>query len=88
MGSGRPKVSRKIDPVRCVQIAGDFNNWSPEATLLQRRVDDGIFEAMLALSPGRYRYRVVIDGQWQHDPHNDYVESNPYGELNSVVEVG
>jgi len=69
-----------------VQLAGDFNNWSPEATPLEST--NGIFEAMLSLSPGRYRYRIVVDGQWQNDPHNDYVESNPYGELNSVVEVG
>ena len=40
-----------------------------------------------AAGPGRYRYRYVIDGQWNSDPHNKHVESNPFGELNSVVEV-
>jgi hypothetical protein len=43
--------------------------------------------ALLPLPPGRYRYRYVIDGQWKSDPNNEYVESNPFGELNSVVEV-
>ena len=46
------------------------------------------FQALLPLAPGRYRYRYVVDGDWRSDPHNTYVESNPFGELNSVVEVG
>lgn len=72
-----------------VNVAGDFNNWSAEATPLNRLNGDlkGDWEAAMPLSSGRYRYRMVVDGVWQHDPHNNYVESNPYGELNSVVEV-
>ncbi|NLE59191.1 MAG: AAA family ATPase [Planctomycetes bacterium] len=70
-----------------VAIAGDFNNWQPEATLMERNGDGNSFVALLPLPPGRYRYRYVIDGQWKSDPHNEYVESNPFGELNSVVEV-
>ena len=31
--------------------------------------------------------RYVIDGDWRSDPHNTYVESNPFGELNSIIEV-
>jgi hypothetical protein len=34
-----------------------------------------------------YRYRYVVDGRWMQDPHNGWVEQNPYGELNSVVLV-
>jgi hypothetical protein len=73
-----------------VFVAGDFNNWSAEATPLNRLNGDlkGDWELALPLSSGRYRYRMVVDGVWQHDPHNNYVESNPYGELNSVIEIG
>lgn len=70
-----------------VQMAADFNNWTPEKTELTRDGENGIFDITLSLEPGRYRYRYVIDGRWVQDPHNTYVESNPYGELNSVVEV-
>lgn len=70
-----------------VAIAGDFNNWQPEVTLMERNGDGNSFVALLPLPPGRYRYRYVIDGQWKSDPNNEYVESNPFGELNSVVEV-
>jgi len=71
---------------RSVQLAGDFNNWSPEATFMSPNGGE-TFKALLPLAPGRYRYRYVVDGQWLNDPHNTYVEANPYGELNSVVEV-
>ncbi len=35
----------------------------------------------------RPRGRLVVDGQWQQDPYNDWTESNPFGDLNSVLEV-
>ncbi len=72
---------------KTVQVAADFNNWMPEDTELCHEDDDGTFGVTVDLAPGRYRYRYVIDGRWVQDPYNTYVESNPYGELNSVVEV-
>jgi len=68
-----------------VQVAGDFNDWMPHTTPLQRVGED--FEATLSLPPGRYRYRLVIDGRWAHDPANPTRETNQYGEWNSIVEV-
>lgn len=69
-----------------VQLAGDFNDWMPHTTPL-RRLAEGDFEARLRLPRGRYRYRLVVDGRWSHDRYNPNVETNEYGELNSVVEV-
>lgn len=69
-----------------VQLAGDFNNWSAEATPM-RADSAGRWVTALPLRPGRYRYRLVVDGRWMTDPHNSYVESNQFGELNNVVEV-
>lgn len=69
-----------------VNVAGDFNNWSAEATPMSR-LDDEDFSAVLPLAPGRYRYRYVVDGQWLSDPANNNVETNQFGDLNSVVEV-
>lgn len=70
----------------CVQIAGDFNNWNPGATVLQR-TEEGDFETVLRLPPGRYRYRLVIDGRWSHDRANLMAEVNEFGEYNSVVTI-
>ncbi|MCH7631994.1 MAG: isoamylase early set domain-containing protein [Planctomycetes bacterium] len=69
-----------------IQIAGDFNDWMPHTTPM-RRLTDGDFEIRLKLPKGRYRYRLVVDGRWSHDAHNPAIETNEYGELNSVVEV-
>ncbi|MDO8302522.1 MAG: AAA family ATPase [Sedimentisphaerales bacterium] len=70
-----------------VQLAGDFNNWQPHTTSLEKVADNGVWQIKLPLSQGRYRYRLVVDGQWQHDPYNNKIEMNPYGEHNSVIEV-
>lgn len=69
-----------------IQIAGDFNDWMPHTTPM-RRLGNGDFEVRLKLPRGRFRYRLVVDGRWSHDAYNPAVESNEYGELNSVVEV-
>ena len=70
-----------------VQIAGDFNNWQPAGTAMQRVGDSGVWQAKLKLPNGVYRYRLVVDGQWQQDPYNERSEMNPYGDYNSVLEV-
>ena len=70
-----------------VAVAGDFNNWNPQNTPLRHDDRLNVFQACVPVPPGRYRYRLVVDGKWQQDPFNTYVESNPFGELNSVVEV-
>jgi len=70
-----------------VSLAGDFNNWSPDATPMLPGQSSGEFRALLPLAPGRYRYRYVVDGEWRSDPCNTYVEANPFGQLDSVVEV-
>ena len=70
-----------------VQVAGDFNNWQPQSTPMEKVADNGVWQLKLPLSPGRYRYRLVVDGQWQQDPYNNNTEMNPYGEYNSIIEV-
>jgi len=72
---------------KSVQIAGDFNNWQPESTTMQKVGESGVWQTKMKLHPGRHRYRLVIDGQWQPDPYNKMTEPNPFGELNSIVEI-
>ena len=70
-----------------VQIAGDFNNWQPVKTSMERVGESGIWQTKIKLPQGKYRYRLVVDGQWQQDPYNALTELNPFGEFNSVLEV-
>ncbi len=69
-----------------VRLAGDFNSWNPDLVPMPRLLED-TYQVHLPLAPGRYQYRYVIDGRWERDPANTLVETNPFGELNSVVEV-
>jgi chromosome partitioning protein len=77
----------RFDEARKVLIAGDFNNWSPMSTPMHTNGKPGLWTMKLPLQPGRYRYRLVVDGQWMTDPNNKYVETNQFGELNNIVEV-
>jgi 1,4-alpha-glucan branching enzyme len=70
-----------------VQVAGDFNNWQPTTTPLEKVGSSGVWQTKIKLPAGKYRYRLVVDGQWQQDPYNELTELNPFGEFNSVVEV-
>ncbi|MBE3095842.1 MAG: AAA family ATPase [Planctomycetes bacterium] len=72
-----------------VQVAGDFNQWSTGGAESEMVATDeaDVWIREFRIPSGRYAYRLIIDGRWTSDPANPYVESNPYGELNSVVEI-
>lgn len=70
-----------------ISLAGDFNNWQPGKNILEKVGESGIWQAKMSLAPGKYRYRLVVDGKWQQDPYNAHSELNPFGEYNSVVEI-
>ena len=72
---------------KSVQIAGDFNNWQPEKTEMEKVGKSGVWQMKLNLPAGKYRYRLVVDGQWQQDPYNEKIEANPFGGFNSILEV-
>lgn len=68
-----------------VCIAGDFNGWSDSATPMERNASLGLYEKLVALPPGDVQYRLVVDGRWMPDPHNDRTADNPFGGVNSVA---
>ncbi len=56
-----------------VHVAGEFNNWSKSENPLIYSSDEDIWEAEMALQPGRYEYRFVVNGMnWIKDPNNPY----------------
>ncbi len=69
-----------------VCIAGTFNEWRPEATPMVP-LGNGRWIKTLALPPGQYEYRVVVDGNWMCDPLAKETTPNPFGEFNSVLRV-
>ncbi len=69
-----------------VQIAGDFNSWKPAENEME--FSNGVWRTIIALAPGKYRYRYVVDGDWKADPLNPEVERSPYGDYDSVIDLG
>jgi 1,4-alpha-glucan branching enzyme len=71
---------------QAVCIAGSFNDWHPSATpMLHMSHDRWVKE--LSLPPGRYEYRLVVDGQWLCDPAAAEKVPNPFGGCNAVLVV-
>ncbi len=74
-----------------VFLAGDFNDWDPTRTPMERQ-DDGSWRAELELAPGRYEYKFIVDGGWCCQPGRPDSECpdcvpNPFGTMNRVIEV-
>lgn len=73
--------------VRSVAVVGDFNGWDPAHGGMTRRDDLGIFECRIACPPGRFHYRLVIDGEWRCDPYNAERVPNGLGGENNLAVV-
>ncbi len=54
----------KAPKAKTVFLVGDFNHWK-SGTLALAKVADGSWELTLALPPGRYHYRFLVDGKPQ-----------------------
>jgi 1,4-alpha-glucan branching enzyme len=78
---------------KTVSVAGTFNNWRVDANPLTRD-PDGTWRTSLALAPGRYEYKFIIDGKWCCEPGADGIYDgrggcvcNEFGTMNRVLEV-
>ena len=70
-----------------VSVIGDFNDWRADADPMTR-TSEGSFELTIALAPGRYHYKLLLDGnQYLPDPACKDQEADGYGGVNSVVTV-
>jgi 1,4-alpha-glucan branching enzyme len=71
---------------RSVCVAGSFNGWRPEATPLEP-IGPGRWVGTIALQPGVYEYRLVVDGEWVDDPQAAEHVPNAFGSTNAVLRV-
>lgn len=66
-----------------VFLAGTFNDWSTDATPLEKDID-GNWHVDIELLPGRHEFKFLVDGQWHCESN---CVPNEYGTMNQVVEV-
>ena len=70
-----------------VMLAGSFNDWEPETTVLEYDPVRGGCAVTLRLAPGEYEYKFVRGDEWISDDGNPNFTANDFGTLNSVVRV-
>src|SRR5207248_14097 len=54
----------RMESAKQICLAGDFNGWSAQTHPMQPGKRKGEFGASVQVKPGRYRYRLVVDGNW------------------------
>jgi 1,4-alpha-glucan branching enzyme len=75
--------SFKSPAAMSVLLVGDFTHWQQKPIALKKQ-PDGIWRATVALAPGSYHYRFLVDGEWRDDPECTIRVPNPFGQHNSV----
>lgn len=81
---------------KTVNLAGTFNDWggtlhgpfNPSIDPMHRN-EQGVWEIVIPLKPGKYEYKFVIDGGvvWKEDPNNPERVDDGFGGYNSVLVV-
>ncbi|CAI5481995.1 unnamed protein product [Closterium sp. Yama58-4] len=66
-----------------VLLTGDFLNWEVKIPLV--KLPNGTFSARQKLPPGRYAYKFIVDGVWQHSPADATISDGAGGFNNTLV---
>lgn len=69
-----------------VYVVGDFNDWKLDDNSRMGK-DNDIWKKKMNFIRGSYRYRFVVDGIWLEDSNNSNKVLNPYGEMDSLLEL-
>lgn len=69
-----------------VTLAGSFNGWNAEQLPLTND-GGGNWSVVYKLPAGKHEYKFVADGSWIADPENPDTQADPYGGVNSLVNV-
>jgi len=73
------------DSIGRIMVFGSFNSWNRNEFAMNRV--DGVWKTTIAIDPGRYEYKFLIDGQEKIDPANPEKVPNPFGDFNSILSV-
>jgi 1,4-alpha-glucan branching enzyme len=69
-----------------VSVLGDFTGWE-QAPISLKKDKTGVWKKSVSLAPGKYQYRLVVDGQWRDDPQCPNRQPNQFGGQNCVCIV-
>jgi 1,4-alpha-glucan branching enzyme len=69
-----------------VFVAGEFNQWNTTANPMLRS-EQGVWTVTIPLKPGKYLYKLVVDGAWKTDPLCPDGPDDGHGGKNSIKVV-
>lgn len=75
------------NPGKTVLVAGSFNDWTPEGSVMTYDASAEAYFYAVDLQPGYYEYKFVVDGRWILDEENPSFSANDFGTLNSVITI-
>jgi hypothetical protein len=82
--AGATRLSIRAPDARRVEIAGDFNEWTPSAAT---RADNGVWYADLRIPPGQYRYAFRVNGSEWRVPDGATAVDDGFGGKSAWVTV-
>ncbi|XP_022842405.1 sucrose nonfermenting 4-like protein isoform X2 [Olea europaea var. sylvestris] len=68
---------------RSVYISGSFTGWT-QWLMTPLEGCPTVFQTVCSLPPGYHQYKYVVDGEWRHDEHQPFINSN-FGTVNTVL---
>ncbi len=72
---------------RSVSLAGDFNAWDPQQTVLVDQDGQGSFVATVPVPRGHHEYMFLVDGVWMTDPAAAETRPDGFGRTNAVLRL-
>ena len=73
---------------RKVALAGDFNDWDRDGTLMKRRKDGSCSITLDLPSNREYQFKYLIDGMgWENDWQADRYLPNSFGDCDHSVVI-
>ena len=72
-----------FNKAKSVSVSGSFNGWNRSGYRMARVNNRWILP--IYLKPGKYTYKLIVDGKWIRDPGNELWEENEYNTGNSVL---
>ena len=80
------RFSLKAPNAKEVFLVGDFNNWDAGAHPMKLD-EDGSWKVSLIIPPGRYEFKLLVDGKWREGTKEEQTVPNCFGTLNNVLIV-
>ena len=82
----RVNFSLKAPSVKEVILVGDFNNWDEGRHPLEKD-ENGVWKLSMKIPPGKYEYKLLVDGHWRLDSGNKQTVTNDFGTKNNVLTI-